>query len=64
PWGSAASIWAGSIDAWSKASLDRALHALLETDTSLKETRVSSEEQMMANLILSMCVDDDGIMAA
>ncbi len=64
PWGSAASKWAASVDAWSIHACDRALAALVETDTALKETRVSSEEQIMASLVLSMCVDDDRSWAA
>lgn len=64
PWGSAVSAWAGFVDRWSAESLEHALEALLDADVALKETRVSSEEQVMATLILSMCVDRDGRMAA
>jgi DNA polymerase III subunit delta len=63
-WSSAAATWAGSVDGWSVKSLDRALEALLEADTALKETTVSSEEQIVATLVLSMCVEDDRSMAA
>lgn len=64
PWGSAASAWAGAVERWSTESLDRALNALLDADTALKETRVSSEEQVMATLVLSMCIEDERSMAA
>jgi DNA polymerase III subunit delta len=63
-WGSAAATWASSTDRWTPGSLERALAALLDADIALKETRVSSEEQVVATLVLSMCVDDDRSMAA
>lgn len=64
PWGSAAAAWASGVDRWSAASLDRALDTLLEADKSLKETRLSSEEQIMSTLVLSMCVDEERSIAA
>ncbi len=63
-WGSAARIWAGSVVNWTEESLERALDALLDADLALKETGLSSEAQILATLVLSMCVDDDRIMAA
>jgi DNA polymerase-3 subunit delta len=63
-WGSAAAAWASSTDRWTTRSLERALAALLDADIALKETRVSSEEQVVATLVLSMCIDDDRSMAA
>ena len=64
PWGSAVATWSGSIDRWTSESLDRALASLLDADAMLKETRVSSEDQIMATLVLSMCIEDDRTMAA
>ncbi len=64
PWGSAASAWASAVERWTTESLDRALNALLEADITLKETRFSSEEQVMATLVLAMCVEDERNMAA
>jgi DNA polymerase-3 subunit delta len=64
PWGTAVAAWSRSVDRWSPDSLDHALTALLEADTALKETTVSSEEQIVATLVLSMCVEDDRSMAA
>jgi len=49
---------------WSTESLDRALKALLESDIALKETKFSSEEQIVATLILSMCVENEKSIAA
>ena len=63
-WGSAAQAWAQAVSRWSHASLDRALGALLEADIALKETKFSSEEQIVATLVLSMCVENDKSIAA
>lgn len=58
PWGSAAAVWARTAERWSRESLDRALDSLLETDIALKESRVSSEEQLLVTLVLRLCVAD------
>jgi len=58
PWGSAAAVWTRAAERWSRESLDRALDLLLETDVALKESRVSSEEQLLASLVLSLCAGD------
>jgi DNA polymerase III subunit delta len=55
PWGEAVATWTAAVERWSPASLDRALDALLATDIALKDTRVSSEEQLIASLVLTMC---------
>jgi DNA polymerase-3 subunit delta len=57
PWGDAvktiARAAAGRI--WTTAACDHALAALLEADLALKDTRISSEEQVLSSLVLSMC---------
>jgi DNA polymerase-3 subunit delta len=58
PWGSATAVWTRAAERWSGHSLDRALDSLLEADVALKESRVSSEEQLLASLILSLCAGD------
>lgn len=63
PWGSAASAWASAVERWSAASIDRSLDALLDADRMLKETKISSEEQIMTTLVLSMCVEEERIAA-
>jgi DNA polymerase-3 subunit delta len=63
-WGSAAQAWAQSVNRWSHGSLDRALKGLLDADIALKETKFSSDEQIVATLILSMCVENDQSIAA
>lgn len=58
PWGSATAVWARAAERWTRESLDRALESLLETDVALKESRVSSEDQLLATLVLSLCAVD------
>jgi DNA polymerase-3 subunit delta len=55
PWGEAVKAWTAAIDRWTAPSLDRALTLLLDTDAALKETRVSSDEQLLETLVLSLC---------
>ncbi|HZK78582.1 MAG TPA: DNA polymerase III subunit delta [Gemmatimonadaceae bacterium] len=64
PWGSAAAAWSNATSRWTARSLDRALTALLDADVALKESRVSSEEQVLATLVLSICIEDDRSIAA
>jgi len=64
PWGSAAAVWTRAAERWTRESLDRALDFLLETDIALKESRVSSEEQLLATLVLSLCAGDTRTAAA
>jgi DNA polymerase-3 subunit delta len=54
-WGDAAASWARATSKWSPADLDHALEVLLQTDASLKNSRVSSEDQVLATAILSIC---------
>jgi DNA polymerase-3 subunit delta len=59
PWGEAVDAWAraaarsGNDDA--NGALEVALDALLATDLALKETRLSSDEQLLTNLVLTLC---------
>lgn len=54
-WGEAVKSWCDNVGKWSAPALDRALDALLTADMALKESRVSSEEDLLATLVLSMC---------
>jgi DNA polymerase III subunit delta len=63
-WGSATAVWARAADRWSRESLNRALDSLLEADVALKESRVSSEEQLLATVVLSLCAADERSAAA
>ena len=58
PWGEAASAWTKAVDRWDAPSLDRALDLLLAADVLLKESKLSSEEQILASLVLSLCASD------
>ncbi len=55
PWGEAASAWTKVVDKWSASACDRALALLLEADIALKDSKVSSEEQVMMSLVLALC---------
>jgi DNA polymerase-3 subunit delta len=55
PWGEAVRAWSRALDEWTIGELDRALEALLVADIALKESRVSSDEQILSTLILTMC---------
>jgi len=63
-WGSATAIWARAAQRWNREALDRALDSLLEADIALKESRVSSEEQLLATVVLSLCAADERSAAA
>jgi DNA polymerase-3 subunit delta len=64
PWGSATAVWARAAERWSRESLDRALEFLLEVDIALKESRVSSEEQLLSTVVLGLCAADEKSAAA
>lgn len=64
PWGSATVAWANATNRWTARALDRALVSLLDADVALKESRVSSEEQVLATLVLAMCIEDERSIAA
>ena len=55
PWGDAVRSWARVLDSWSRDDLSHAIDALLLADVALKESRVSSDEQTLITLILSIC---------
>lgn len=63
-WGSATAVWARAAERWGRDALDRALDVLLEADVALKESRVSSEEQLLATVVLSLCAVDERSSAA
>ncbi len=58
PWGEAIAAWTRYYPGWSAAALDAALDALLAADVALKESRVSSDEQVLATLVLTLCAPD------
>ena len=54
PWGEAVNAWAKYADRWSSQDTDQALSVLLTADLALKETRISSEEQLLTSLVLAL----------
>jgi DNA polymerase-3 subunit delta len=55
PWGEAVRAWTGAVSGWKAAELEDAISALLAADFALKESRLSSDEQMISSLILTLC---------
>ena len=64
PYRSATAVWARAAERWSREALDHALDTLLEADVALKESRVSSEEQLLTTVVLSLCAADERNAAA
>jgi DNA polymerase-3 subunit delta len=54
-WSEAVSSWMRASAKWSLADVDHALEVLLLTDQALKASRVSSEEQVLATAVISIC---------
>lgn len=54
PWGEAVKSWVRALPKWNADDVDHALAMLLAADRSLKDTRVSSEEQLLVSLVLSL----------
>jgi DNA polymerase-3 subunit delta len=55
PWGEATAAWSNAVKHWPAADLERALDSLLTADIALKESRVSTDEQILTSLILTLC---------
>jgi DNA polymerase-3 subunit delta len=55
PWGEAASAWTKVVDRWSADACARSLVLLLEADIALKESTVSTVEQVISSLVLALC---------
>ena len=54
PWGEAVKAWVHAVKHWDNGAIDRAISLLLAADLALKDTRISSEEQLLTSLLLSM----------
>jgi DNA polymerase-3 subunit delta len=54
-WGEFVATCARASDVWTAAAIDDALKALLDADACLKDTRLSSDEQLLSTLVLSLC---------
>jgi DNA polymerase-3 subunit delta len=54
-WSEFVATCARASDTWTSRALDDALDALLDADAALKTTRLSSDEQLLATLVLRLC---------
>jgi DNA polymerase-3 subunit delta len=54
-WGEFVSSCVRASDKWSADAVDDALEALLEAESALKETRLSSDEQLLATVVPRVC---------
>jgi DNA polymerase-3 subunit delta len=54
-WGEFVATCAREAERWSSRAVDDALEALFTADAAIKETRLSTDEQLLANLVLAMC---------
>lgn len=54
PWNDAVNAWGNVTMKWSLPELDRAIDALLAADLALKDTKVSSVEQIVSSAILAI----------
>ena len=57
-WGDAARAWARWAPEWTVEACDRAVDVLLDADIALKESRVSSEDQVLATAVLAVCASE------
>jgi DNA polymerase-3 subunit delta len=53
-WGDAVKAWARGVPKWSAADVEHALPHLLAADAALKDTKVSSEAQIVTSLLLAI----------
>ncbi len=55
PWGDAVKLWSSAVSRWDADAIDRALATLLAADVALKETTVSTDEQILTTVVLEVC---------
>jgi DNA polymerase-3 subunit delta len=54
PWGDAVKTWVRELHHWDRTAVAGAISLLLAADIALKETKISSEEQLLTSLLLAM----------
>ncbi len=64
PWSEAVKTWVRGTRHWDAHGVERALRLLLATDRALKDTKVSTEEQLLTSLLLAMTARGAGRVAA
>ena len=57
PWGEGVKNWVRAMRLWNEQSVDRALALLLAADKALKDTRTSSDGQILVTMLLAMTTD-------
>jgi DNA polymerase-3 subunit delta len=58
-WKDAVAAWSRGTQRWTSPQLEQALAALLDADIAAKEARVSSEEQLLTSLVLTLCAPNE-----
>jgi DNA polymerase-3 subunit delta len=64
PWGEAVQCWTSHLGSWTADDLARAADHLLVADLALKDTRGSSDEDVLSTLVLALCAPSPGRRAA
>lgn len=54
-WSEATECWKKNVSRWDAASIEQALAALLAADRAAKDTKLSSDDQMLASLVCALC---------
>jgi DNA polymerase-3 subunit delta len=54
-WSEFVATCARAADLWTPRAIDSALDLLLAADSTLKDTRISSDEQLLSTLVLALC---------
>ncbi|MEO7966767.1 MAG: DNA polymerase III subunit delta [Gemmatimonadaceae bacterium] len=55
PWGEAAKCWARNVSKWDAASIEQGLVTLLAADRAAKDTRISSDDQLLSSIVCALC---------
>ena len=63
-WSPACNAWARTAGIWTAEDIAAVLDVLLDADAALKESRVSSEEQVIAGVVLAICSAGEASVAA
>ena len=59
PWGEATAAWTKHVPKWSVADAEQGLREILRADERLKDTRASSDEQVLSSLVLALCTSTE-----
>jgi DNA polymerase-3 subunit delta len=57
-WKDAVACWQHAVPRWTAVQLEEAMDELLAADVAAKESRVSSEEQLVTSLVLALCANE------